>query len=298
MHTVGIRPRHTVAHPWLSGSLHRFFTSSSCFIPSSAQSATATTKHQPHESPPRIAALSFPRSLAPVTTTIRSLSPRSSPTVSLWCSRLSDSRLAHLPARSSLPSSLTVAAAGHQHVVVQCCQQRSSISASDFRMASASEKYAAFEEKVSRTVYFDNLSPQCALIELDSSKKVKEVVSMISQYPFMMSGMPRPVRARPAEAEMFDDRPEKPDRKIKCCWLDPSDPDFEVAKDLKRLTRRHAVEAEYVHKLQLQEEKKLAEQQGETLNMHYKKFKLVDSIMADGTAKHLAKRYNLGVADE
>ncbi|XP_015959824.1 uncharacterized protein LOC107483728 [Arachis duranensis] len=198
-------------------------------------------------------------------------------------------------------------------------------------MASASEKYAAFEEKVSRTVYFDNLSPQvtesvlrtaveqfatvksvkfipnylgptnlpqCALIELDSSKKVKEVVSMIRQYPFMMSGMPRPVRARPAEAEMFDDRPEKPDRKIKCCWLDPSDPDFELAKDLKRLTRRHAVEAEYVHKLQLQEEKKLAEQQGETLNMHYKKFKLVDSIMADGTAKHLAKRYNLGVADE
>ncbi|MED6220570.1 hypothetical protein PIB30_046037 [Stylosanthes scabra] len=198
-------------------------------------------------------------------------------------------------------------------------------------MASAAEKYAAFEEKVSRTVYFDNLSPQvtesvlrtaieqfatvkgvkfipnylgpsnlpqCALIELDSSKKVKEVVSMIGQYPFMMSGMPRPVRARPAVAEMFDDRPEKPDRKIKCCWLDPNDPDFEVAKEMKRLTQKHAAEVEYVHKLQLLDEKKLAEQQGEMLNTHSKKFKLVESIMADGTAKHLAKRYNLRVADE
>ncbi|GAU46837.1 hypothetical protein TSUD_100550 [Trifolium subterraneum] len=30
--------------------------------------------------------------------------------------------------------------------------------------------------------------PQCALVEFDSAKKVKEVIAMIKQYPFMMSG--------------------------------------------------------------------------------------------------------------
>lgn len=149
-------------------------------------------------------------------------------------------------------------------------------------MGSSVEDYVAFEEKVKRTVYFDNLSPQvtesvmrtaleqfatvksikfipnyigpsnlpqCALVELDSAKKAKEVILMIKQYPFMMSGMPRPVRASPAEVEMFDDRPIKSDRKIKCRWLDPSDPDFEVAKELKRLTRKHAAEIAFMHKV-------------------------------------------------
>lgn len=149
-------------------------------------------------------------------------------------------------------------------------------------MGSSTEEYEAFKEKVRRTVYFDNLSPQvtesvvrtaldqfatvksvkfipnylgpsnlpqCALVELDSAKKAKEVISMIGQYPFMMSGMPRPVRARPAVMEMFDDKPMKPNRKIKCCWLEPSEPDFEVAKELKNLTRKHAAEIAFMHKV-------------------------------------------------
>ncbi|KAK7273111.1 hypothetical protein RIF29_14157 [Crotalaria pallida] len=199
-------------------------------------------------------------------------------------------------------------------------------------MASPSEeKYAAFKEKVGRTVYFDNLSPQvtesvlktaleqfatvksikfipnyvgpsnlpqCALVELDSAKKAKEVILMISQYPFMMSGMPRPVRAHPAKEEMFDDRPKESDRKIQCTWLDPSDPDFEVAKELKRLTRKHAAEIEFMHKLQLQEEKKLSDQQAETLKVHYAKFKMIDGIMTDGTARLLARKYDMRIADE
>ncbi|MCI71335.1 RNA-binding family protein, partial [Trifolium medium] len=77
-------------------------------------------------------------------------------------------------------------------------------------MESSAEEYAAFEDKVKRTAYFDNLSPQvsesvirtaldqfavvrsvkfipnytgptilpqCALVELDSAKKVKEVIA-------------------------------------------------------------------------------------------------------------------------
>ncbi|KAE9604950.1 hypothetical protein Lal_00036936 [Lupinus albus] len=198
-------------------------------------------------------------------------------------------------------------------------------------MGSTSEKYAAFKEKVGRTVYFDNMSPQvtesvlrtaleqfaivktvkfipnyigpsnlpqCALVELDSAKKAEEVILMIRQYPFMMSGMPRPVRARAAEEEMFDDRPTEPDRKIQCTWLDPSDPDFEVAKELKRLTCKHAAEIAFMHKLQLQEEEKLAQQQTETLKMHYRKFKMIEDITMDGTARRLAREYDMRIADE
>ncbi|KAF7824654.1 RNA-binding family protein isoform 1 [Senna tora] len=197
--------------------------------------------------------------------------------------------------------------------------------------SSAEEEYASFEEKVKRTVYLDNLSPQvtesvlktaldqfatvksikfipnylepkiaaqCALVELDSVKKAKEVILMIVQYPFMISGMPRPVRARPAEVEMFDDRPRKPGRKLTCRWLEPNDPDFEVAQEIKQLTCKHAAEAALLLKHQLQEEEKLATQQSETLKGHYKKYKLIDSIMADGTAQRLARQYNLRVADD
>ncbi|XP_061357500.1 ASI1-immunoprecipitated protein 1-like isoform X2 [Gastrolobium bilobum] len=165
-------------------------------------------------------------------------------------------------------------------------------------MESSEDEYAAFEQKVSRTVYLDNLSPQCALVELDSAKKAKEVISMIGQYPFMMSGMPRPVRARPAVMEMFDDRPAKPNKKLKCCWLDPSDTDFEVAKEIKNLTRKHAAEIAFMHKLQLEEEEKLAKQQEDTLKGHYKKFKMIEGIMTDRTAHRLARKYNLSVADD
>lgn len=198
-------------------------------------------------------------------------------------------------------------------------------------MGSSTEEYTAFEQKVSRTVYIDNLSPhvtesvirtaldqfaivknvkflpnytgpsnlpQCALVEVDSAKKAEDIISMIRQYPFMMSGMPRPVRAQHAVIEMFDDRPIKPNRNITARWLEPSDPDFEVAKDLKNLTRKHAAEIEFMHKLQLEEEEKLAKQQQDTLEVHYKKFKMIDGIMADKTALRLARKYNLNIAEE
>lgn len=50
--------------------------------------------------------------------------------------------------------------------------------------------------------------------------------------------------------------------------------------------------------LQLQEEEKLAKQQTETLKVHYKKFKMIDDIIADGTARRLARKYDLGVTDD
>ncbi|XP_059430567.1 uncharacterized protein LOC132164148 [Corylus avellana] len=197
--------------------------------------------------------------------------------------------------------------------------------------SAAQAEYAAFEEKVKRTVYLDNLSPkvtetvlkmalnqfgtvksvqfipnymeprnipQCALVEMENSRQAEAVVSEISQFPFMMSGMPRPVRARPAQVEMFDGHPTKPGRRIQCRWLEPSDPDFKIATEIKRLTWKHAAEVAFLLKQQLQEEEKLASQQQDKLKGNYKKYEMIDSIMTDGTARRLARRYNLHIRDD
>ncbi|KAF4376862.1 hypothetical protein CsatB_026708 [Cannabis sativa] len=194
-----------------------------------------------------------------------------------------------------------------------------------------SEEYAAFQEKVKRTVYIDNLSPQvtepvmknaldqfgnvnsvqfipnyivpgnipkCALVEMESKKQADAVISVITEFPFMISGMPRPVRASAAVENMFDDRPRKPDRKIHCRWLDNDDPDFEIAKKLKHLSQIHSKEADFLLKKQLQEEEKLAKKQQEELKAHYKKHELMDGIMSDGTAKRLARLYNIRPPNE
>ncbi|KAA8518807.1 hypothetical protein F0562_016419 [Nyssa sinensis] len=191
---------------------------------------------------------------------------------------------------------------------------------------SAEAEYAAFEEKVKRTVYLDNLSPQvtaavlkaalnqfgnvtnvqiipnytgpeniprCALVEMENSKQAREILLEMGNSPFMMSGQPRPVRALPAEVDMFEDRPRKPGRRIIFCWLDPKDPDFEVAKKLKRLTRKHAAEASFLLNHQLEEEEKLANQQAETLQANYKKYDLMESVLIDGSAKRLERHYNM-----
>ncbi|CAK9313672.1 unnamed protein product [Citrullus colocynthis] len=193
------------------------------------------------------------------------------------------------------------------------------------------DQFAMFEEKVKRTVYVDNLSPQvtepvlrtaldqfgtvvsvhfipnytepinssqCALVEMKDLKEAKSVISVISQFPFMISGMPRPVRARPAEVEMFDDRPVKPGRKISFTWLEKDDPDFEVAKKIKLLTQKHVAEVTFLLKHHLAEEEKLAKQQQEALKGNYKKYEIVESVMADGTARRLAKHYNMRVSDD
>ncbi|KNA10274.1 hypothetical protein SOVF_145910 [Spinacia oleracea] len=55
---------------------------------------------------------------------------------------------------------------------------------------------------------------KCFLVELENAKQAKSILEVLSSYPFMMSGMPQPVRGRPAQPEMFDNRPPKPDQKI------------------------------------------------------------------------------------
>ncbi|XP_071915913.1 ASI1-immunoprecipitated protein 1-like isoform X2 [Coffea arabica] len=197
-------------------------------------------------------------------------------------------------------------------------------------MAASAEEYAAFEERVRRTVYMDNLSPQvtenvlkaaldqfvnvvnvqfipnyinpqslprAALVEMETLNQASAIIAEMADSPFMVLGMPRPVRARTAEVEMFDSRPKKPGRKITYKWLDPEDPDFEVARKIKVLTRKHASETEFLLNHQLKEEENLANQQLETLKAHYKKYELIDAVLSDNTAKKLADRYRIPLSD-
>ncbi|XVF29348.1 hypothetical protein REPUB_Repub15cG0113000 [Reevesia pubescens] len=56
-------------------------------------------------------------------------------------------------------------------------------------------------------------------MEFEWSEQAEVVISTISKFLFMMYGMPRPVRARAAEAEMFADRPGWPDRRIQYTFI-------------------------------------------------------------------------------
>lgn len=150
----------------------------------------------------------------------------------------------------------------------------------DFSFKSSSDEtarkeYADFEERVKRTVFLCELSPavtesvvrkafgqfgevvgvefipnycvpynipSSALVEMKEPKQAANVVNELTGYPFMMSGMPRPVRAQAAVAEMFADRPPPPGREIQVRWVSPSDPDFDAAKKTKQLCKQHIME--------------------------------------------------------
>ncbi|XP_071735167.1 ASI1-immunoprecipitated protein 1-like [Rutidosis leptorrhynchoides] len=188
---------------------------------------------------------------------------------------------------------------------------------------SLKDAIASFEEKVERTIYIDNLSPQvtksvletafgqfgtvtnvqfmpthfasccvyAALVEMQSVKQAVDIVGEVNDSPFMISGMPRPVRAKKACAEMFGDRPQKRDKPIVCSWMDPSDPKFEAAKKFKELTKRHAAEAAFLMEQQLADEEKLHKQQNETLKANYRKYDLIDGAQGNGTIKNLQDYY-------
>ncbi|KAM1281607.1 hypothetical protein ACFX2H_022064 [Malus domestica] len=103
-------------------------------------------------------------------------------------------------------------------------------------MRTSKFEYAAFEEKVKRTVYLDNISPQvtesivktalsqfgtvksnvlhCALVEMENPKEASVIGKEITEFRFMILGIPRLVRALSAAANMFDERPTMPRRQM------------------------------------------------------------------------------------
>jgi hypothetical protein len=139
----------------------------------------------------------------------------------------------------------------------------------------ATKVYKEFEKQVKRTVYLDNLSclatdgvittalnqfgsvkhvsfltnytvpfdiPKSALVEMETEKDADSVVKILDEFPFMISGMPRPVRAKHATAEMFNDRPCKPGIKLEFRWVGPTDPDYHNVRKFKFLSKRHELE--------------------------------------------------------
>ncbi|CAI9098135.1 OLC1v1034725C1 [Oldenlandia corymbosa var. corymbosa] len=197
-------------------------------------------------------------------------------------------------------------------------------------MESSADEYEEFKERVRRTIYVDNLSPQvteailkaafeqfcdvvnikfipnsvypshlpcAALLEVKTESSARAVVEAMSSAPFMICGMPRPVRVCAAEEGMFDDRPTKPDRRMTFQWLDEMDPKFQIARRMKNLTRRHANEAEYLLKHQLEDAEKLHRYQDEILKANSNKYEMIDEVVVDGTADKLAQRYNIRLVD-
>ncbi|PUZ68956.1 hypothetical protein GQ55_2G070100 [Panicum hallii var. hallii] len=190
----------------------------------------------------------------------------------------------------------------------------------------AAKEYKEFEEKVKRTVYLDNLSllatdavitmalnqfgnvknvnfltnytvpfdiPQSALVEMETEKDAEYVVNMLDEFPFMMCGMPRPVRVKRATAEMFNDRPWKPGRKLEFCWVGPTDPDCQDVRRFKLMSKRHEVENLALIKNQLHEEALLAKHQQDNLNCNYRKLESIDGVIMTGWVNRLTRIYNL-----
>ncbi|XP_074568235.1 ASI1-immunoprecipitated protein 1 [Curcuma longa] len=195
----------------------------------------------------------------------------------------------------------------------------------------ARNAYNEFLEKVKRTIFLDNLSPQvtepvvkkalgqfgnvvkiefipnytipypipqAALVEMENEKQAKGIVAELTSYPFMMSGMPRPVRAKPAKIEMFADRPALPDRKIEVRWVEPSDPDFNVVNELKLLYKRQNADHLAMVKHLLDEEEKIQKKQEETLQGNYKKYEQIEKLMGEGISSRLARQYGLRLDDD
>ncbi|XP_015689082.1 uncharacterized protein LOC102705880 [Oryza brachyantha] len=164
----------------------------------------------------------------------------------------------------------------------------------------AKKAYADFEEMVKRTIYIDHLSPQvtssvieaalsqcanvvnvefiinftipydipsAALVELDDEIQAKAVVDLMNDFPFIIGGKPRPVRAIYAKHEMFQDRPPHPGLKKEFRWVKQEDGiEYEGMKKLRLLARRQETENMALIKNLMEEEKELGKQQQELLD--------------------------------
>ncbi|RLM55526.1 hypothetical protein C2845_PM10G04200 [Panicum miliaceum] len=229
----------------------------------------------------------------------------------------------------------------------------------------ASTKYADFEEKVKKTIYIDQLSPQvttpvikaalaqcanvvnvefivnytipydipsAALVELDDEVQAKAAVELMTDFPFIIGGMPRPVKATYAKAEMFRDRPPCPGLKKDFRWIKQGDGEYETMKKLKNLAKKQESENMALIKLPaylpllncggynlegsmevlhlertrgegrsmenlLDEEKELAKQQQEALDGNGKKYDMLEAVVSNGTIRKLAHHYGVSLDD-
>ncbi|XP_047069356.1 uncharacterized protein LOC124677414 [Lolium rigidum] len=190
------------------------------------------------------------------------------------------------------------------------------------------QEYADFEARVKRTIYIDHLSPlvtsqiikaalsQCAkvvssefivnytipydipaaaLVELEDESQAKAAVDLMHDFPFIIGGMPRPVRAAYAKPEMFRNRPSRPGLGMEFRWVKEGDPEYDGMDKLKRLAKRQDAEQMALVKNQLEEEEELATQQQETLDENYKKYQMLEDIVRNGEIDNLARHYEINL---
>ncbi|KAJ1273592.1 hypothetical protein BS78_06G293900 [Paspalum vaginatum] len=194
----------------------------------------------------------------------------------------------------------------------------------------ASKEYAEFEEKVKRTIYIDHLSPQvttpvikaalaqcanvvnvefivnytiqydipsAALVELEDDMQAKAAVELMNDFPFMIGGMPRPVRATLAKPEMFRDRPPRPGVKKDFRWVEKGDDEYVLMMKLKSLAKKQESENMALLKNVLEEEKCLEKQQQESLDANCKKYDMLENLVQRGSIKMLAQQYGVNLDD-
>ncbi|KAG9444015.1 hypothetical protein H6P81_015355 [Aristolochia fimbriata] len=190
------------------------------------------------------------------------------------------------------------------------------------RPSASEQEYAKFLEKVSRTLYIDNLGfrvtkamirsgldqfgkvvgveilPEdnlstslCVLVEMATEKDAESVIEAARELPLLIGGMPRPVRVLPAEPEMFEDRPVPPGQKIEFRWVYPGEPEFVSGGAYKEILDRHEREAEMLMQLQQEEELKLLRKQNQSLRDIVKTHDTLESAKRE--TKKLADAYGL-----
>uniref|UniRef100_A0A0E0K3F0 RRM domain-containing protein n=1 Tax=Oryza punctata TaxID=4537 RepID=A0A0E0K3F0_ORYPU len=192
----------------------------------------------------------------------------------------------------------------------------------------ANKGYADFEERVKRTIYIDHLSPQvtssvieaaisqcatvvnvdfivnctisydipsAALVELDDEIQAKAAIDLMNDFPFIIGGKPRPVRAIYAKHEMIDLLTLE-SRKFR--WVKQEDGiEYEGMNKLRLLARRQETKNMALIKNLLEEEKDLAKQQQELLDGIYKKYCILDSNVINDI-KNLSRRYGVNLAGD
>ncbi|WVZ87784.1 hypothetical protein U9M48_034367 [Paspalum notatum var. saurae] len=195
----------------------------------------------------------------------------------------------------------------------------------------ATKEYAEFVEKVKRTIYIDHLSPQvtspvikaalaqcanvvnvefivnytiqydipsAALVELQDDMQAKAAVELMNDFPFMIGGMPRPVRATLAKPEMFRNRPPRPAGvKRDFRWVEKGADEYVLMMKLRSLAKKHESENMALLKNVLEEEKCLEKQQQESLDANCKKYDMLENLVQKGSIKKLAHEYGVNLDD-
>ncbi|KAH7442677.1 hypothetical protein KP509_03G098800 [Ceratopteris richardii] len=194
--------------------------------------------------------------------------------------------------------------------------------------SNAFSEYQKFEEKVKRSLLLEDVTPQVTvpmiqtalgqfgtvisidilnnpldskfaakrvMVEMKNPREAAHAVKEIQERPFMIKGVPRPVRAIAAVTTMFPDRPQKPNNNTKrtCEWVKPGDPGWDKCNEFKQLAKRHAQEAAYLMEAIRKEEEKLAQEQEEKLKENIKKLDEIHNCIKEKIIHRLSRYYGL-----